>query len=316
MNNNHPPVNDAVAAWASDLRSEFVHGLPSDLIHTTAGTAAAMSFAAGVGAGLLEGGISMTTTSIGAAASVGVKAKIVAGALAATLAVGGTAAATGTLPDGAQSVAADLAANVGLTLPRPETSIELLTRAGIAADEFITVSTVGQVGVALDASGLALTGVTGSAGVTASILSETADSIIVEFVNSAEVATLIVTSVDGKIVSSISRTEFAAESDSSGTVSVGGSDSGTAETSSTPSDSSNAPGSVIVVESSTTADASVECAAPELVDELALSFDTAASAGDTSLAAGGDGSIIQEIECPDVDLSAEGTGSIGVGSDN
>ncbi len=61
------------------------------------------------------------TTTIAAAAASHTALKASAWGLCAALAAGGTAAVTGNLPDGAQKFCADLAARIGLNLPRPDT---------------------------------------------------------------------------------------------------------------------------------------------------------------------------------------------------
>ena len=89
-----------------------------------------------------------TTTAIGATAASHVALKLAAGGLAAALTVGGAAAVTGNLPDGAQTFAADAAAHIGLDLPRPDASLD--GSLDLSLGDIVTVGGAGRLGVTLD----------------------------------------------------------------------------------------------------------------------------------------------------------------------
>ncbi len=144
------------------------------------------------------GGGTMTTATIGATASAHAGLKVAAGCLAATLAAGGAAAATGHLPAPAQRFAADAAAHVGITLPRPQATATIQTTSRIA------VGSAGTVAVSLDAGGrLDLATIDANAGFTADVIAQTADSILIEFRSATDTTAVLVSNVDGTIVSSV-----------------------------------------------------------------------------------------------------------------
>lgn len=90
-------------------------------------------------------------------------AKVAGGALAAVLTVGGAAAGTGNLPDTLQCVTADVAAHVGLTLPRPQIAVEVAESADAVVDDIVTVGQAGQILVAIGVPDLGTTGADASA---------------------------------------------------------------------------------------------------------------------------------------------------------
>lgn len=143
----------------------------------------------------------MTSTTIGATVASHTAAKIAAGGLAAALTVGGAAAVTGDLPDGAQRFAADAAARIGLTLPRPQAHFD--GSLDLWVGDIVEVGTAGRVGVRLDETGLRLTGIEGNAGFSAHVVAETPEAAIVEFRSATETTSVLLTSADGAIVSSV-----------------------------------------------------------------------------------------------------------------
>lgn len=142
-----------------------------------------------------------------AAASGSTAAKLMAGTLAAALTAGGAAAVTGNLPDGAQNFTADLAAHVGLDLPHANAQLDLDGALDLSLGDVIDIAGAGQVAVGLDADGnLVLAGIDAATGFTASVVSETANSIMITFESAAETTTVLITEVEGQIVSSVSTT--------------------------------------------------------------------------------------------------------------
>jgi len=321
---DHRLPSDLIATWAADMKADLVTDLTQAQVWAVAQAAAQIGIAGGVGTAaltILEGGTPMTASTIGAFAAAGLKAKVVAGSLAAALTAGGAAAATGNLPDGAQSFVAETATHVGLNLPRPETEVDLFARADAVADEFITVSTVGQVGVALDADGLNLTDIMGNAGVTADVVVETADSIIVEFMSEAEVATVVVTRAGDEIVADISRTELGADVDAEVGVDIGSTGvelTGTREGSTgveTSESASTEQGRSGSNESSTeagvgaSADATVEqCVTADAAGSLGLTFSGVGTEGTTDVTGSG-----STDACVSAEAEGEGKATIGVG---
>ncbi len=157
-----------------------------------------------------------TATAIGATAASHVALKLAAGGLAAALTVGGAAAFTGNLPDGAQSFAADAAAHIGLDLPRPDATIN--GSLDLSLGDIVTVGGAGRLGVTLDGDNLQLGGIEANAGFTARVVTSTADTVIVEFASAAETTTVLLNTLEGELVSSVTTTlhgsaDAAAEAD-------------------------------------------------------------------------------------------------------
>lgn len=229
-NQEHIADADLLATWQADLRGSLVSGLDPDrvellaagiaamagstalatasavatqggthMLETTTAATAATNAAAGVTAGA-------TGATAGAAATGSLGAKIAAGALAASLVGGGTAALTGNLPNGMQSFVADAAAHIGLDLPRPEVNLDIVggLDAGLGVGEVVDLGVAGRLSATVDATaGLVLTGIEEAAGFTARVVSETSDSVMVQFESATESATVLLTQVDGQIVASI-----------------------------------------------------------------------------------------------------------------
>jgi len=176
-----------------------------------------------------------TATAIGATAASHVALKLAAGGLAAALTVGGAAAVTGNLPDGAQRFAADAAAHIGLDLPRPDATLD--GAFDLSMGDIVTVGGAGRVGVTVDDDGLQLGGIEANAGFTARVVTETADTLIVEFQSAAETTTVLLTNLEGEVVSSITTSlhgsadadantdaeaDAEADADAGATITVGG----------------------------------------------------------------------------------------------
>jgi hypothetical protein len=180
------------------------------MMNATTATSAAANVAAGTG------------TTVGATASASLAAKIAAGTLVAALTAGGAAAVTGNLPAGMQSFAADAAAHIGIELPRPEIAIDLGADVdaslGLGVGQVFDLGAVGRLSAVADAStGLVLTGIEEAAGFTASIMQQTKDSVTVQFASATDTKTVVLTSVDGVIVSDAGfEAESSADSDTSG----------------------------------------------------------------------------------------------------
>ncbi|HAX82286.1 MAG TPA: hypothetical protein DCY40_06960, partial [Actinobacteria bacterium] len=149
--------------------------------------------------------VTMTTT-IAASAASHTALKVAAIGLCASLAAGGSAAVTGNLPDGAQDLAADVAARIGIDLPRPHTAVDGSLDLGIG--DVVTVDGAGRVGVSLTGGALSITGIQADTGFEAAIVSQTVDAIVVEFRSATATATVLLSEVDGDLVSSVT---FAAQ---------------------------------------------------------------------------------------------------------
>lgn len=141
------------------------------------------------------------TTTIAASAASHTALKVAAIGLCASLAAGGSAAVTGNLPDGAQGFAADVAAHIGIELPRPQARFD--GSLDLGGGDVVSVEGAGRIGVSLDENTMTITGIQADAGVEASIVSQTADAIVVEFRSATETATVLLTAVDGSLVSSV-----------------------------------------------------------------------------------------------------------------
>ncbi len=204
--------DDPLALWAADLHTEVIGALSPNAVGAIVdavlvGAVATTMAAAVTTATVAEGGVAMTTT-IAASAASHSALKVAAIGLAATLAAGGTAAVTGNLPDGAQRFTADAAAHIGLTLPSPDASV--LGSLDLAVGDLVTVAGAGKVGVRLEGGALVITGIESEDGFSASIVSQTQDAVLVEFRSATETATVLVTQVNGTIVSDV---EFDAAAD-------------------------------------------------------------------------------------------------------
>lgn len=199
---HHSPAGDPLHQWVTELQAAVVTDLSPDsvgLIVGVAGTVAATTATAALAA-VAGGGTTMATT-IAASAASHSALKVGAFGLCAALAAGGTAAVTGNLPHAAQEFAADAAAHIGITLPRPAASIA--TTVGVRAGDIVTVDGAGQVGVRIEGGRLLVTGIDAEAGFVASIVSESSDAVIVEFRSATETATLMLTKVEGEITSGV-----------------------------------------------------------------------------------------------------------------
>ena len=198
-----PRPPDPLLSWERDLRTAVIGDLSPATVGAIAGAVAVgalgTTVAAAAVAAAAEGGVTMTTITASAASNVALKAA--AWGLAATLAVGGTAAVTGSLPDGAQEFTADAAAHIGLTLPRPDTSVS--GSLDLAVGDVITVGGAGRIGARLDGGAIVLTGIEAASGFEATIVSQTEGVILVEFHSATETATVLLTSVNGSIVSDV-----------------------------------------------------------------------------------------------------------------
>lgn len=201
----HPTTHsshDPLPLWEAEMRVLVATDLPDHMVHglTAAAVGAATATAAGITA---AGGGIMLTTNIAAEATASIAAKIAAGSVAATLAVGGSLAATGNLPDPAQEFAADAAAHVGITLPRPGVSAGVSGALEATADSVIDVAGAGRVGVTIEDGKLVVTGIEANGEFRAEVVSHTDDTLVVEFRSAAEKATALITNADGRVVSSV-----------------------------------------------------------------------------------------------------------------
>jgi len=202
---NRPlPQDPVLAEWMLDLRSETIAAIPDDSVAVLAGALAAAGAAGAVATAIQGGTTMMTSTTVGATAAAGVKAKLAAAGLAAALAAGGAAAVTGNLPDGAQAVAADVAARVGISLPAPETDVSAKVSVGAATEATVQLSGLGSIDLAVDGNLFAVTSIDAGSGLDARVVSRTRDSAVVEFRGNGEITTVVLTMVDGRIVTSTS----------------------------------------------------------------------------------------------------------------
>lgn len=204
----HPVIDipDPLPLWEAELRALVVQDLSAEAVGDLTATAlgASLTATAAAGTAALEGGTIMSTSaSIGVEAATSLVAKITAGCAAATLAVGGTLAATGNLPDGAQKATADAAAHIGITLPRPAAEVGGRGSIDASADTIVTVANAGRVGVTVEGHRLVLTGIEAEGAFTAHVVSQTDDAIVIEFGSAAEKTTVLLTAVEGRVVSSI-----------------------------------------------------------------------------------------------------------------
>ena len=192
------------------------------IVGAVAGGALSTTLVAGATASATQGGVAMTTT-IAASAASNTALKVAAIGLCASLAAGGTAAVTGNLPDGAQTFAADVAAHIGIDLPRPHAAVGGSLDLGV--DDIVMVDGAGRVGVSLNGDAMAITGIEADAGFEAAIVSQTADAIVVEFRSATETATVLLTEVEGSLVSRVTfdaQAEAEAEADGGLEISISG----------------------------------------------------------------------------------------------
>lgn len=204
MRMKHRAAPDPTIAWSTDLRSRLVHQLDpatvSSVVATLASTGVVHGTVSAVALAATGGGTPMTTAMITATAAGHTAAKIGAGVLVAAL-TAGAAAATGHLPAGAQQFAANAAAHVGITLPRPEANID--AGVDVSISRVVSVGEAGRVGVVLDDDGLQLTSIDANAGYSAKVVAETADAIIVQFSSEARTSAVLLSRADGAITASI-----------------------------------------------------------------------------------------------------------------
>ena len=204
MRTSHPE-NDLLSAWMSDFRAESIHRLsPATVSAVTAAIVSGLGLTTTSVATLIAtgGGAHMTTAAIGATTAAHTNLKVAA-ALAAALTAGGVLAGTGNLPAGAQRLAADAAARVGIHIPKPAIDATLDLNGDAAASAVIPVGAAGQVAVMLDGNGLNLMSVDAAAGFTANVVAETADALVVEFRSGDRVSSVLVSNTDGAIASSV-----------------------------------------------------------------------------------------------------------------
>jgi len=196
--------SDPISQWAEDLRTEVIGALSPESVGAIVGMvvvgAVSTTLAVVATASAAQGGVTMTTT-IAASAASNTALKVAAIGLCASLAAGGTAAVTGNLPDGAQTRAADVAAHIGIDLPRPQAAVGGSLDLGVG--DIVTVDGAGRVGVNLEGDAMVITGIEADAGFEAAIVSQTVDAIVVEFRSATETATVLLTEVEGSLVSSV-----------------------------------------------------------------------------------------------------------------
>lgn len=200
--------HDPTVTWEEELRSAVMHPLATAQVAAVTGAASAATRLVSAGAtattaiSVAGGGTAMTM--IGANASTHTAVKMGAAAITAMLAAGGAAAVTGNLPAGAQRFTADAASHVGLSLPRPSATVGQTTNATVSSA--IAVGGAGQVSVVLGGDGLTLTSIDANAGFDASVITETASAIIVEFRSAGETASVLITETEGMISASVTGT--------------------------------------------------------------------------------------------------------------
>jgi hypothetical protein len=207
----HPTFNspiDPLPLWEAELRALVVETLPPERVGvlTAAALGASITTAAAASAAAQGGAIMSITTAIGANAA----AKIAAGCLAATLAVGGSLAVTGKLPDKAQDFSADAAAHIGITLPK--SSVQTGVRASLGAEvgTVIEVANAGHIGVMVDKDRLVLTGIEAKGAFTAHVVSHTDGVLICEFRSADEIVTVVLTNVNGTVAASATTSKVGA----------------------------------------------------------------------------------------------------------
>ena len=229
MNANTATTTDLITTWAADIRALVITPVDAGL---AAGVVGAVTWGAAAGVSVLApmsataGGTSMSTAMIAGSAAAHTGVKVAAGCLAAALAAGGTAAATGNLPTPAQSFAANVAAHVGINLPKPDATVQVGGQADTAA-QTISVGEAGSVGVTLDGGELSLASIDANAGYSASVLDETADSILVQFQSDKGAVSVLISNIDGAITASVTgEADAGASSDGSGSTMNGKADSG------------------------------------------------------------------------------------------
>lgn len=200
-------LGDPGTRWARALRREVVDDLPPEQVHDLAvvvaglAAASASATAAAVGAAAAtQGGTAMTAPIAASAATQGVAKIVGACALAAGLTVGGSAALTGNLPDGAQEFAADAGAVLGLDLPRADVGAGTDVTATAQAFDIVAIDTVGHIEVGLDEeSHLVLGDISTEAGVTADVVLQADELVVVDFVSSQQTLSVELTAQHGAI---------------------------------------------------------------------------------------------------------------------
>jgi hypothetical protein len=217
---------DPISRWETELRASVIQDPSPEWVGTMTAAALGVSLTT-VAVAAATGGSTLMSTTISAttAASSGLAAKIAGIGVAATMAVGGSLAATGNLPDPAQEFSADVAARIGITLPRPGIEAGVRGSLNAAVGTVIDANGAGHLAVDLDGDQLVILGIDANAGFTAHVVAETADSVIVEFRSATETATVLVTNLGGTVTSSVTTT-----ANSSGDAEVSGSVDGDAET--------------------------------------------------------------------------------------
>lgn len=215
---------DPIFRWESELRATVMQDPSPEWVGTMTAAALGASLTT-VAVAAATGGSTLMSTTITASAVSSLAAKIAGIGVAATLAVGGSLAATGNLPDPAQEFSADAAARIGITLPRPGVETGIRGSLNAAVGTVIDANGAGHVAVDLDGGQLVILGVDASAGCTARVVAETARTVIVEFRSATETATVLITNLGGTVTSSVTTT-----ANSSGDVEVSGSVDGDAHT--------------------------------------------------------------------------------------
>ena len=181
---------DPLDVWIEELRGALVSELDQEQVAVVARAAA----------GSAGAGLAASATAAGHAF-----AKVVAAGALVTLAAGGAAAVTGSLPTGLQARVSDSAARVGIELPDPR----LEGGIRIGADQTIRVGEAGQVQVGLRDGALSLGDVQASAGWTASVRTARPDRALVAFSSDDEQIVLEITVLDGRIETEVtSRSEM------------------------------------------------------------------------------------------------------------
>jgi hypothetical protein len=217
-------TSDPISRWEAALKATVIDHPSPEWVETMTAAALGASLTT-VAVATATGGTTLMSTTITATAASSLAAKIAGIGVAATLAVGGSLAATGNLPDPAQEFSADAAARIGITLPRPGADAGVNGSLNAAVGTVFDADGAGRVAVDLDGGQLVITGLEASAGFTAHVVTETANSVIVEFRSAAETATVLITKVGGTVTSSVTTT-----ANSSGDAEVSGSVDGDAET--------------------------------------------------------------------------------------
>ncbi|HUG75170.1 MAG TPA: hypothetical protein VMM81_05795 [Acidimicrobiia bacterium] len=215
-------TSDPIFRWESELRATVIQDPSPEWVGTMTAAALGASLTT-VAVAAATGGSTLMSTTITATAASSLAAKIAGIGVAATLAVGGSLAATGNLPDPAQEFSADAAARIGITLPRPGVETGVRGSLNAAVGTVIDANGAGHVAVDLDGGRLVILGVDAGAGFTAHVVAETASTVIVEFRSATETVTVLITNLGGTVTSSVTQ-------NASGDAEVSGSVDGDADT--------------------------------------------------------------------------------------